>query len=89
MVKSLPTIWETGVQSLGQKNPLRRKCQPTPVFLPGKPMDGGTWQATVHGSQRVRHDYKTLLMCEAQEHLPRLLVHVWNTASLGVPGLSF
>ena len=48
MVKSLPTIWETWVQSLGHKNSLRRKCQRTPVFLPGKLMDGGTWQATVH-----------------------------------------
>ena len=27
----------------------RRKWQPTPVFLPGDPMDRGVWQATVHG----------------------------------------
>ena len=27
---------ETWVQSLGQKIPLRRKWQPTPVFLPGE-----------------------------------------------------
>ena len=26
----------------------RRKCQPTPVFLPENPMDRGAWQATVH-----------------------------------------
>ena len=37
MVKSLPAVWETGVQSLGWKDPpWRRKWQPTPVFLPGK-----------------------------------------------------
>ena len=27
---------ETQVQSLGQEDPLRRKWQPTPVFLPGE-----------------------------------------------------
>ena len=32
-----------------RKIPWRRKWQITPVFLPGNPMDRGTWQATVHG----------------------------------------
>ena len=27
----------------------RRKWKPTPVFLPGEPMDGRAWQATVRG----------------------------------------
>ena len=36
MVKSLLVMWEIRVQSLGQKDPLRRKWQPTPVLLPGK-----------------------------------------------------
>ena len=49
MVKSLLVMWEIRVQSLGQKDPLRRKWQPTPVLLPGKAMDGGPWQALVHG----------------------------------------
>ena len=32
-----------------RKIPWRRKCQPTPVFLPGKShMDRGAWQAIVH-----------------------------------------
>ena len=31
------------------KMPWRRKWQPTPVFLPAKPMDRGAWWATVHG----------------------------------------
>ena len=30
------------------KIPWRRKWQPAPVFLPGKP-HGGAWRATVHG----------------------------------------
>ena len=35
-VKSLPTMRETGVQSLGQEDPLKKERQPTPVLLPGK-----------------------------------------------------
>ena len=31
------------------KIPWSRKWQPTPVFLPGKFMDRGTWWVTVHG----------------------------------------
>ena len=45
------------VQSLGQKIPWRRICQPTPVFLPGKSheqrrLDHGQ----PIGSQKVGHD---------------------------------
>jgi len=36
MVKNLPTMWKTQVQSLGQKDPLGKGMQPTPVFLPGE-----------------------------------------------------
>ena len=35
MVKNLPAVQETRVQSLG-KIPWRRKWQPTPIFLPGE-----------------------------------------------------
>ena len=44
--------------------PWRRKWQPTPVFLPENPMDGGAWQATVHGvtkSQTQLSDFTSLL----------------------------
>ena len=36
MVKRLPTMWETWVQSLGWEDPLEKKWQPTPLFLPGE-----------------------------------------------------
>ena len=36
MVKNLPAIQETRVQSLDQEDPWRRKWQPTPVFLLGE-----------------------------------------------------
>ena len=42
-VKRLPTMWETRVQSLGREDhPLQYSCL-------GNSMDGGAWQATVHG----------------------------------------
>ena len=31
---------------------MRRKWQPSPVFLPENPMDGGAWQATVRGVKK-------------------------------------
>ena len=50
LVKRLPTMWETQVQSLvwedppgeGNGNPLQYSCLENP-------MDGGAWQATIHG----------------------------------------
>ena len=36
LVKNLPAIQETQVQSLGWEDPWRRKWQPTPVLLPGE-----------------------------------------------------
>ena len=35
-VKNLPAMQESRVQSLIEKLPWRRKCQPAPVFLPGE-----------------------------------------------------
>ena len=49
MVKNLPAIRETWVQSLDQEDPWRREWLPIPVFLPGEFMNRGAWQATVHG----------------------------------------
>ena len=58
-VKNLPAMWETQVWSWVRKSPWRRKCLPTPVFLPGEfhgggipPEVAGGLQST--GSQRVR-----------------------------------
>ena len=36
LVKNLPEMQETRVQSLGWNIPWKRELQPTPVFLPGK-----------------------------------------------------
>ena len=36
--------------------PGRRKWQPTPVFLLENPIDGGVWQAIVHGVRKESDD---------------------------------
>ena len=36
MVKNLPAMWETWVQSLGWEDPLEKQMATTPVLLPGK-----------------------------------------------------
>ena len=36
MVKNLPTMLETRVQSLDHEDPLEKGKVPTPVFLPGE-----------------------------------------------------
>ena len=51
-VKSLPAMQETQVRSLGQENPLERKWQPTPVFLPRESsMDRGAWQVAMRSQK--------------------------------------
>ena len=63
MVKSLPAMQETWVQSLGQEDPWRREWLPTPVFLPGEFHGHGmhVWTAEPGGLQpmglqRVEHN---------------------------------
>ena len=48
VIKNLPAVQELQVKRVQYKIPWRRKWQPTPVFLPGKSVDRGAWQATVH-----------------------------------------
>ena len=36
MVKCLPAMRDTRVQSLGGEDPLEKEMQPTPILLPGK-----------------------------------------------------
>ena len=50
MVKSLPAMQETWVQSLGREVPLEKETATHSSSLAWKnPMDGGGWWATVHG----------------------------------------
>ena len=58
MVKNLPAIQETWIWSLGWEDPLKEGMAIHSSILAWRiPMDRGAWQATVHGLQRVRHDW--------------------------------
>ena len=57
MVKNLPAVWETWVQYLSWEDPLEAGMATYSSILAWRiPKDRGAWQATVKGSQRVRHD---------------------------------
>ena len=84
VVKNLPTMQEmqlTQVWSLGWEDPMQEGRQPTPVLLPGEShglIYSVSWQATVHGSQRVGHDWSNWAhmykgnICSMQTH------KIWN-----------
>ena len=50
VVKNLPVMRETWVQSLGWEDPLEEGLETHSIILAWRiPMDRGTWRATVHG----------------------------------------
>ena len=50
MVKNLPVMWETWVQSLGWEGPLEEsKATHSSILSWRVPMDRGAWQATLRG----------------------------------------
>jgi len=50
VVKNLPAMWETWVQSLDWEDPLQKGMATHSSILAWRiPMDRGTWHATVHG----------------------------------------
>ena len=59
MVKNLPAMQETWVWSLGWEDPLEKGMATHSSSCLGNPMDRGTWQAPIHGVQRVGHDWVT------------------------------
>ena len=58
LVKSLPAMQETRVQSLGREDPLEKEMTThSSILVVGNPMDGGAWWTTVH---RVTKSQKQL-----------------------------
>ena len=52
-VKSLPAVRETQVRFLGREDPLEKEMAiPLQYSCLKNPMDGGAWQATVHGGRK-------------------------------------
>ena len=68
MVKNLPAMQETWIQSLGWKDPLEEgRATHSSILAWRIPMDRGAWQAIVHGvtkSQRRLHDFHFHLILE-------------------------
>ena len=57
MVKNLPALWETQVQSLGQEDPLEKGMAIHSSILAWRIcMDREAWQVAVHGAQKVGHN---------------------------------
>ena len=57
MVKSLPAVWETQVQSLGQEDPLEKEMTTHSSILAWKnPWTEEPGRLQSMGSQRIRHD---------------------------------
>ena len=55
MVKNLPVMQETQVQSLGWEDPLEKgNGNPLQYSCLENPMDRGAWQATVYGVTKSR-----------------------------------
>ena len=54
MVKHLPAMQETQVQSLGWEDPPEEEWQPLQYFYLGNSTDRGAWQTTVHGIAKSR-----------------------------------
>ena len=55
MVKNLPAVWETWVQSLCREEPLEEGMATQSSILAWSiPMDRGAWRATVHGVAQRR-----------------------------------
>ena len=66
MVKSLPALRETQVQSLGREDsPGEGNGNPFQYPCLEDSMDRGAWRAAVHEKQRLKHDsvMKTLSFC--------------------------
>ena len=56
MVKNLPAMWETWVQSLGWEDPLEEGMAIHSSILAKRihPTDRGAWWATVHAVTKIR-----------------------------------
>ena len=57
MVRNLPSVWETWVQSLGWEDTLeKRMATHSSILVCRIPMDRGAWWATVHGVAKSQND---------------------------------
>ena len=87
--------WETRVRSLGQKDPLEEDMATHSSILAWRiPWTEELGGLQLIGSQRVRHDWSNLSLCESDHVQTQLLKTLFRTywirsKSLGVVGKSF
>jgi len=93
---SLNPAWKVERRACqGPMSGWRRQWQPTPVLLPGNPMDGGDWWAAVHGiakSQTRLSDFTFTFHVHAleKEMAAHSSVLAWRIPGMGEPsGLPF
>ena len=78
MVKNLPAVLETCVQSLGQEDrPEKEMATHSSILARKNPMDRGAWWATVHGVARVRHELATKPLLE-HSHSHSFMYCLWQ-----------
>ena len=85
-------IQEMQVQSLGWEDPLEKEMATYSSILNlGKPMDRGAWQATIHGLQRVGHDWGLLSSKRWNDfaHIIRKICLTGEQYMLAFPSLVF
>ena len=67
------------------KMPWRRNWQSSPVFLPGKSMDRGAWQAIIHGVAKSRMQLSTHTWMSSQIHGNRkqnVVARIWEEGQI-------
>ena len=79
MIKNLPVVQETWVQSLGWEDPLERKWQSTPVFLPGESHGQRSLAGYSPWGHKESDTTKWLTHTLKKAFLP-LLAFLWNSA---------
>jgi len=90
-VHCCPLDWLSQLNTAVYLSPRRRQWQPTPVLLPGKSMDGGAWQAAVHGVAKSRtwlSDFTLAFYFHAleKEMATHSSVLAWRIPGTGEPG---
>ena len=82
MVKNPSIMWETWVRSLGWKDPLEEGTATHSRILDWRiSMDKGAWWTTVHGLQRIGHNWATKCAC-AHIHLNYVQILLINYTSI-------
>ena len=90
MVKRLPTMWESLVQSLGREDPLEKEMAPHSSTRLENPTGGGAWWAAVHGVPKSRtplSDFTFTFHFQAleKEMATHSSVLVWRIPGTGEP----